>query len=75
MFRDSVAAHDPAREEAVKKQLYPGTETGTGTVFTGIHRSGINRGLPDIHLPGFQTSIFPSIRALSWFAATPCGPK
>jgi hypothetical protein len=24
---------------------------------------------------GFQTPIFPSIRGLSWFAATPCGPK
>jgi hypothetical protein len=24
---------------------------------------------------GFEAPIFPSIRALAWFAATPCGPK
>jgi hypothetical protein len=33
------------------------------------------RTLPDTHLPGFRKRIFPSNRVLSWFAATPCGPK
>jgi hypothetical protein len=59
-----------AQRKALAQRNANGTETGTRLVWRA--RPSASR----FHSrAGFQTPIFPSIRALSWFAATPCGPK
>jgi hypothetical protein len=59
-----------AKRKALAQRNASGTETGVRLVWRA--RPSASR----FHSrAGFQTPIFPSIRALSWFAATPWGPK